>query len=415
MISTLKRSAKSLIPVGFVAAVLVVSWVAPSYSPAFKLAATCGSGGYGYGGLPNVSGISPIRGLYNGGTVVTITGCGFTGATAVNFGATAAAAKTVDSDTQITATSPAHAAGLVDVTVTTPAGTSPASPPADQFEYIAANSFCSSAAVSPASGTFASGTQLMFTASSHGCLNPRYAFWIQSPDGTWHFKQDFPSATYTWDTTALVGVYNIHVWVNVYGNSYDAVGSGTVTITKCTAGVVTPASASQQVGTTVNFTASSSGCVNPRYAYWVQYPDMSWHFARDFGAAAFAWSTAGLAPGVYNVHVWVNTAGTGYDSFGTSTITLTGCATASIAPPTVTQAHGTTVNLTASSTGCTSPRYAYWVQYPDTSWHFVRDFGAAAFAWNTTGLGAGVYTVHVWANVMGNSYDAVGSATVTLT
>ena len=42
---------------------------------------------------------------------------------------------TVDSDTQITATSPAGT-GTVDVTVTTPAGTSrPAS--ADQFTYVA--------------------------------------------------------------------------------------------------------------------------------------------------------------------------------------------------------------------------------------------------------------------------------------
>jgi hypothetical protein len=412
----LKRLPRGVVPALFVALVLGASWGAQLQSPAFQLAAACGYGGYGYGGLANVASISPISGTTAGGTIVVITGCGFTGATAVNFGATAAAAKTVNSDTQITATSPAHAAGFVDVTVTTGSGTSPASPPADQFEFITPNSHCTAAFVSPAAGTFGAGTQLLFTASSHGCLGPRYAFWIQSPDATWHFKSDFPGATYTWDTSGLVGVYNIHVWVNVSGSSYDAIGSGTVTITACSAGSLSPASATQQVATTVNFTASSSGCATPRYAYWVQYPDASWHFVRTFGAAAFAWSTAGLAPGVYTVHAWANTAGNGFDTFGSSTITLTGCATASLAPPTTSGARGTTVNFTASSTGCSSPHYAFWVQYPDSSWHFVRAFDGATFAWNTTGLpAAGTYTVHVWANVTGNSYDAIGSATVTLT
>lgn len=49
------------------------------------------------------------------------------------FGVTNAAAMNLDSDTQITATSPAGA-GTVDVTVTIPAGTS-ATSAADQFTY----------------------------------------------------------------------------------------------------------------------------------------------------------------------------------------------------------------------------------------------------------------------------------------
>jgi uncharacterized repeat protein (TIGR03803 family) len=70
--------------------------------------------------------VSPGSGPSAGGTQVTITGTNLTGATAVMFGATAAAAFTVDSATQITATAPPHAAGGVDVTVTTPGGTSAA-------------------------------------------------------------------------------------------------------------------------------------------------------------------------------------------------------------------------------------------------------------------------------------------------
>jgi len=65
---------------------------------------------------PVVSSVSPTIGSANGGTSVTITGSDFTGVTAVGFGG-ANGSFTVDSDTQITATTPAHTAGLVDVVV----------------------------------------------------------------------------------------------------------------------------------------------------------------------------------------------------------------------------------------------------------------------------------------------------------
>jgi len=64
---------------------------------------------------------------------VVITGTGFTGATVVKFG-TSTATFTVNSATQITATAPAEAAATVDVTVTTPGGTS-AVVTADHYTY----------------------------------------------------------------------------------------------------------------------------------------------------------------------------------------------------------------------------------------------------------------------------------------
>ena len=82
-----------------------------------------GTGAYTYLVAPTFTGIAPIAGQTSGGTSVIITGTGFTGATAVTFGGTAATAFTVNSDTQITATTPSHvAAGAVNVVVTTPNG-----------------------------------------------------------------------------------------------------------------------------------------------------------------------------------------------------------------------------------------------------------------------------------------------------
>ena len=76
---------------------------------------------------PAVTGISPTSGPTAGGATVTITGTSFVGVTGVQFGSTAAT-YTVNSPTQITATSPAGT-GTADVTVTTPGGTSARAPP----------------------------------------------------------------------------------------------------------------------------------------------------------------------------------------------------------------------------------------------------------------------------------------------
>lgn len=82
---------------------------------------------------PSVTGVSPVSGPTAGGTQVVLTGSGFTGATSVGFGNTGATQMSVDSDSQITVTSPAGT-GTVDIVVTTPAGTS-AMTSADQFTY----------------------------------------------------------------------------------------------------------------------------------------------------------------------------------------------------------------------------------------------------------------------------------------
>ena len=90
-------------------------------------------------GAPTVTSLDNQLGDPAGGDTITITGTNFTGATAVKFGSTNAASFTVDSNTQITAVSPAGPDGTtVDVTVTGPGGTS-ATSAADQFEWESLN------------------------------------------------------------------------------------------------------------------------------------------------------------------------------------------------------------------------------------------------------------------------------------
>lgn len=76
--------------------------------------------GFTYGAA--ITSLSPNTGSINGNTSVTITGINLTGSTGVTFGGTAALSFTVVSDTQITAVTPAHAAGAVNVVVANPGG-----------------------------------------------------------------------------------------------------------------------------------------------------------------------------------------------------------------------------------------------------------------------------------------------------
>ena len=82
----------------------------------FTISGTAGGGGTG----PTISSFSPVSGP--AGTIVTITGTGFSGATGVNFAGVAASSFTVVSDTQITATVPS-AAITGAISVTTGSGT----------------------------------------------------------------------------------------------------------------------------------------------------------------------------------------------------------------------------------------------------------------------------------------------------
>jgi hypothetical protein len=85
---------------------------------------------------PTVTRITPKAGPAAGGTSVTISGSNFANPATVMFGATAAANVIVNSSASITAVSPAHSKGTVDVTVSTSLGTS-AITKKDHFKYKA--------------------------------------------------------------------------------------------------------------------------------------------------------------------------------------------------------------------------------------------------------------------------------------
>ncbi|MFQ2251714.1 putative Ig domain-containing protein [Aeromonas hydrophila] len=126
--------------------------------------------------VPTLTSVAPNSGSTAGATSVTLTGTDFTGATAVSFGGTAASGYIVNNATTITATTPAHAAGAVNVVVTTPSGTAtltngytytvPAPTVGPVSATVAANSSANPITLSLSGG--AASSVAVATAASHG-------------------------------------------------------------------------------------------------------------------------------------------------------------------------------------------------------------------------------------------------------
>lgn len=113
--------------------------------------------------MPIIDRVSPNRGPTTGGTAVQLSGAGFSAATQVSFGKTAATSFTVVSDTEILATAPPQAkAAVVNVTVSTATGTSL---PAQRswFTYEASTPLPNVASVSPKRGSLAGGEEITLT------------------------------------------------------------------------------------------------------------------------------------------------------------------------------------------------------------------------------------------------------------
>ncbi len=109
---------------------------------------------------PTIASVTPNHGPPSGGTKVTITGTNLIGATAVKFGSSEATSFKVESETEITAISPAFTGGEDDampVFVTTPDGTNEYECGEEQVGYIYEPTVAS---VGPHSGPSTGGTEV---------------------------------------------------------------------------------------------------------------------------------------------------------------------------------------------------------------------------------------------------------------
>jgi hypothetical protein len=200
-------------------------------------------------GTPTVTGIAPNNGPTSGGTSVTITGTNFVGVSAVTFGTTAATSFVVNSATSITAIAPAGSVGTVDVTVTTPGGTTANNPPADSFTYVAAPAVTG---LVPNTGPIAGGTSVGITGSSFvgvtAVLFGTTAATSYTVDSPTHITAVAPAGT-------TPGVVDVSVANSLGTSANTAADDYTYTTTTTTS---LAALSSVVYGTQVTFTATVS-------------------------------------------------------------------------------------------------------------------------------------------------------------
>ena len=123
--------------------------------------------GYTYILAPTLTSLSPTSGLLTGGTPVILTGTNLTGVTTVTFGVTPATSVTAVSATSVSCVTPANAAGVATVFLTTPGGTAALT---NGYTYMAAPAITTQ----PSHVSLIVGQAATFTVVATGTPTPTY-------------------------------------------------------------------------------------------------------------------------------------------------------------------------------------------------------------------------------------------------
>jgi N-acetyl-anhydromuramyl-L-alanine amidase AmpD len=89
----------------------------------------------------------------------------------------------------------------------------------------------------------------------------------------------------------------------------DTINSNSVTPGPAcaTAGLSASPASPQSAGAPVRFTATSSGCANPQYEFWVLDPNGN-KLQQPFGGNSWSWDSYHYTPGTYTIRAWANHA-----------------------------------------------------------------------------------------------------------
>ncbi len=287
---------------------------------------------------PAVATISPGAGPTTGGTSVVITGTDFTGATGVTFGGVPGTGLTVNNDGQITVTAPAGAAGVADIRVTTPLGTSP-NTSADDFTYYTPPTITS---ISPSVGPNAGGTSVTITGTNFAGLSGASAVVFGGTNATSYVVNN--STTITATAPAGTGTQNIRVTTpggttpNTAADDYTYYALPTVT-------ALAPSSGPGAGGTSVTITGTNFAGLSGASA--VQFGGTN---ATSYvvNSATSITATAPAGTGTQDVRVTTpggtsaNTAADNYTYYAIPTVT-------NLAPSSGPAAGGTSVTITGTN------------------------------------------------------------------
>ncbi len=212
--------------------------------------------GFTYSNAPVVTGISPGSGTTSGGTPVTISGSNFLSGATVSIGGTAATSVVFVNSAQLTAVTPAHAAGAVNVVVTNPGGLS--STLTNGYTYVAGLAVT---AINPITGPTSGGTAV--TISGSGFLSGAQVHFVSpaSPSGTAATSVVIVSPTQLTAVTPASVADSSDVRVTNPGGATATMLDGFTYVSNLTVTSVAPASGTTAGGTpvTINGTGFLSG------------------------------------------------------------------------------------------------------------------------------------------------------------
>jgi len=299
---------------------------APGYQFAVKVDAIA---------LPTITRILPSSGPTTGNTQVRLDGTGLLDAAGIKFGDTDALQFQMDSDTQITAVSPAHASGTVGIKLVTTANGAYTN---GDFTYVAAPAIT---AIHPIAGPTAGGTPVILTGSG---------FTSAAPSGAVQFGSTAANYTVNSDTQitatappGAAGTVDITV-STIGGNSASSIVDRFTYVAAPAITAIHPIAGPTAGGTPVILTGSGFTSATPSGA--VQFGSTAANYTVNSDTQITAIAPPGAAG---TVDITVSTVGgTSATSAGDRFTYAQAPTTASITPTTGPSAGGTQITLTGT-------------------------------------------------------------------
>jgi len=303
------------------------------------------------------------------------------------------------------------------------------------FSLTGGVGYCDQAtlAASP-SGAITAGASVAFTAGSTctAGATAEYRFTDLLPNGFYRTRQSWSSSnTFTWNTDAstLDGTHQVFVDVRRQGSTLNledrssmvpmtvSGGGGFCTGASLAISPASPVGAGNPV--TLTGSATCPGGSTPEYRFVRKGPDGLWRVARTWNTSpVFNWSTSSEQTGTHTFYFYVRQQGSSLlfeDAAGPTDFVITGgngyCGSATLGvSPASPQSVGATLNLTAGST-CTSgtAEYLFGSRRPDGLFKHLSGWSSSsAYAWDTTGLASGTWTLFVYSRRQGSTASAEG-------
>jgi hypothetical protein len=271
------------------------------------------------------------------------------------------------------------------------------------------------------------GTTVTFTAAATGGTAPYQFKWWVYDGSSWRVAQNWASsATLNWRPTAA-GNYMVAVWARNSGVTVEAsqaMGQVFYTITSAptaprpaplaVSGLTSNVSSPRMLGTTVTFSATTTGGTAPYQFRWWVFDGSSWRLGQDWSAAStFNWRPTN--GGDYLVAVWARSSGTkGNSAEAIAQTAFTIATTALVQPLAITsftgslaspQAAGSAVTFSTAASGGQGPYEFKWWIFDGTTWRVGQNWSSSpTFTWRPSA--AGEYTVAIWARNAGVKVDA---------